>query len=66
MVLFIVAGIVVSAWLGIRGLLRGEMDLTYGTTLTGKSAKFAALLCIMFACLLVALTVWFFSGFPGL
>ncbi len=64
MALFFIAGIVVSAWLGIRGLARGEIDLTYETTLTGNHARIGSILCLSFSLLMVLLTVWALIAAP--
>lgn len=65
MVLIIVAGILISGFLGLRGLIRGEIDLSYETTLTGKWAKTASWLCIAFSVFMVAILLWLFLGAPG-
>jgi hypothetical protein len=56
--LFFIVGILISGFLGVRGLIRGEIELTYETTLTGKSAKLASWMCIAFSLLMIALLVW--------
>lgn len=66
MALFVIAGIVISAWLGVLGLIRGQLDLTYQTTLTGKSAKAASILCLLFSVLLTLMCIWIIAGAPRL
>jgi len=57
-ILIILAGIIISAWLGLLGVFNGELQFSKNKTLQGKAARFAGVLCLCFSALLGGLCIW--------
>lgn len=61
-VLIFLAGIAISGWLGLLGVVNGELQFAKDTVLRGTSARVVGIICLCFSVALLGGCVWVAMG----
>jgi hypothetical protein len=60
--LIFASGIAISGWLGVLGLVKGELQFSSNKVLRGTSARIAGILCLCFCLGFLGVCIWVAMG----